>query len=71
MQKGIIDRFEGDLAVIEIEDSTIDVPRKKLPFNAQIGDQLIIDGNHITIDKKATKKLRKDIDALADDLFEE
>lgn len=71
MHKGIIDRFEGDLVIIELEDHTIDLPKEKLPSGIQIGDQIIIDGESITIDSDGTKKLRTEIDALADDLFEE
>ncbi|WP_397538390.1 DUF3006 domain-containing protein [Rummeliibacillus pycnus] len=71
MQKGIIDRFEGDLVVIEIENSTINIPRKKLPKEVNVGDQIIIDGDHIALDTEGTKKLRAEIDTMADDLFEE
>jgi len=71
LQKGIIDRFEGNLAVIELEHSTIDIPKGKLPKEAHVGDQIIIDGDHITLDVENTKKIREEIDALAKDLFEE
>ncbi|MBO2537760.1 DUF3006 domain-containing protein [Rummeliibacillus suwonensis] len=71
MQKGIIDRFEGDFAIIEIGDHTIDIPKSKLPINVNVGDQVMIDGKTITLDPEGTKKLRAEIDALADDLFEE
>lgn len=30
MKRGIIDRFEGELAVIEVNNVTIDVPKSKL-----------------------------------------
>ncbi|MGG0656227.1 DUF3006 domain-containing protein [Rummeliibacillus pycnus] len=71
MQKGIIDRFEGNFAVIEIKNNTIDVPKAKLPKEANVGDQIIINGDCITLDIEGTKRLREEINALADDLFEE
>ncbi len=71
MQKGIIDRFEGDLAIIEIEDHTIEIPKEKMPKNAQVGDLVLLDGDSIAVDPIGTKKLKKEIEALAEDLFEE
>ena len=52
----IIDRFEGNIAVVELEDgSIIDCPKAILPPNAKEGS--IID---ITVDEKATEeKLQK------------
>ena len=31
MKKGIIDRFEGELAVVEFDDEMKDIPKSKLP----------------------------------------
>ena len=51
--KGVIDRFEGDLAVIEIADETEprNVPRKRLPQGAKEGDylQLEIEDQRVTL----------------------
>ena len=59
--KGVIDRFEGKWAVIEIVDETEprNVPRKLLPRSAKEGDHLqieIADGNVIRakVDSDAT-----------------
>lgn len=71
MQKGILDRFEGDFAIIEMNDQTIDVPKTKLPKDINIGDQVIIDGENIALDLEGTRKLRTEIDHLANELFEE
>ena len=72
MIRGIIDRFESDLAIIEVEDGhTLDYPRHLLPIDAEVGDVIIIDGNHFTVDKKETKKRRNEIDGLMDELFED
>lgn len=36
--KGIIDRFEGDITVVEIDGETQDFPKKIFPKNAESGD---------------------------------
>lgn len=71
MEKGIIDRFEGNLAVIEFDSDMRDIPKKKLPEGSEVGDLLIFDGDSITIDKAGTDKLRKEIEDLMKELFEE
>lgn len=54
--KLIIDRFEGEFAIIEIENGqTINCPKAMLPDNAKEGSIL-----NITVDNDATeKKLQK------------
>lgn len=70
MRKGIIDRFEGDFAVIEFDGVTEDLPRKELPDNCSVGDVLIFDQGKITVDKLESINRRKEIDDLTDELFE-
>lgn len=71
MEKGIIDRFEDELAVVEFGEEMRDVPRKNLPKNSEVGDLLIFDGGVVTIDKEGTNKLRMEIEDLMKELFEE
>ena len=71
MKKGIIDRFEGELAVVEFDDEMKDIPKSKLPKKTNVGDVLIFDGNKITVSKKENSKLEKEIDDLMDELFED
>ena len=71
MKKGIIDRFEGELAVVEFDDEMKDIPKNKLPKEANVGDVLIFDGDKITISNEETNKLKKEIDDLMDELFED
>ena len=71
MEKGIIDRFEGELAVVEFDNEMRDIPTSQLPKNANVGDVLIFDGNKITIDQTSTKQLADEIEALANELFED
>ena len=72
MVKGIIDRFEGKIAVVEIDGKEMrDIPKKDLPKGAKVGDMLIFNGDKITVTKEGTQKLRKEIDDLIDELFED
>ena len=60
----IIDRIEGEFAVVELDDGSIlDVP-KRLFNDAKEGD--IID---ISINHKLTNERTKEIENLMDDLF--
>ena len=72
MVQGIIDRFEGNIAVVEINGGDMkDFPKSSLPKGAKVGDMLIIDGDKITVSKEGTKQLKKEIDDLMDELFED
>jgi hypothetical protein len=64
----IIDRFEGDWAVIEFGQTTFNFPKKLLPKEAKEGDVIAIS---VSIDRKATSKREKNIKKLADRLFED
>ena len=63
----IIDRFEGQWAVIEHGDVTFNIPRELMPVGAKEGDVLNIT---FEVDFKATEKHSKKITKLMDDLFE-
>lgn len=66
---GVIDRFEGDFAIIELEnEKVINIERKKIPSGAKEGYVINID-NVITIDLEETKKRRKFISHLIDDMW--
>lgn len=71
MGKGIIDRFEGDLAVVEFDFEMRDIPKKLLPEDSNVGDMLVFDGDSIRIDKAGTDKLRTEIEDQMKELFEE
>lgn len=62
----IIDRFEGDLAVIEFEDKTFTLPRALLPKEAKEGDVLKMT---IEVDHSATADRRRRIAEKEDKLF--
>lgn len=72
MIQGIVDRFEGNIAVVEIDGKDMkDFPKKALPKGVKVGDMLIFDGDNIMISKEGTEKLRKEIKDLMDELFED
>ena len=64
--KVIIDRFEGDYAVVELPDMTmVDMPRSLIPEGAKEGYVLVIG-----IDPDETDKRKERIKKLMDDLWE-
>ncbi|KIL35185.1 pyruvate kinase [Cohnella kolymensis] len=70
MERGVIDRFEEEIVVIEIGGVTRDYPRSSLPKGAKSGDAVIIEQDRIRIDNKETSKRKKEIQDLMDELFE-
>ena len=60
----IIDRFEGDYAVVETDLEIIDIPRAELPANAKEGDVL-----KLVIDTDTTNERKKQIGKMMDNLF--
>jgi hypothetical protein len=64
----IIDRFEGDFAVVEYkEDHTFNLPRSLLPPGAKEGDVLQLT---LTIDDESTASRKRRIETLMEELFE-
>lgn len=63
----VIDRFEGDIVVLEFEGRTYDLPRKIMPSDAKEGDFLTA---KFAIDLVARQGQKEKIKALEDELFE-
>lgn len=69
--KLIIDRFEGDFAVCEMENKEmIDIERYRIPREAKEGDILVINLDKISISYEETEKRRSEIEKLANELWE-
>lgn len=67
--KMIIDRFEGDFAVVELPNKKmINVPRHLVPGDAKEGTVLIIE---FKMDVDGTEKRNENIAKLMFDLFED
>ena len=62
----VLDRFEGPWAVIEFDHQGFNFPRSLLPQDAREGDTLRFT---VEIDTAATKRRRRRIMKLEDDLF--
>lgn len=68
--KGIIDRFEEDYAVVELEDGTMqNISKDILPKDVEEGTIIIIDGDNIYIDRDETLERKKRIKDLFNELF--
>jgi hypothetical protein len=69
--RGIIDRFEGQYAVVELSDGKmIDIDRAQLPMEAEEG--MVIDiSSSITINLDETKRRKEEIEKLTEDLWDE
>ena len=60
----IIDRFEGNFAVIETSDGMVKISISDIPPNSKEGDILFL-----TVDSDTTKQRKRRIDGLMNDLF--
>jgi hypothetical protein len=64
--KVILDRFEGEFAVVEMVDkTTINMPKILLPKFTKEGDVI-----EITVDEEATEKRKKVISRLMGEVWE-
>lgn len=68
IENAVIDRFEGELAVLLVGQNAriLPVPRRQLPEQAREGDWLKVDLNgddltSVTIDEEATARARQRI----------
>ncbi|WP_026485849.1 DUF3006 domain-containing protein [Caldanaerobius polysaccharolyticus] len=66
---GVIDRFEGDMAVIETEGKTVIVKRHLLPPDAREGD--VVDMSSMKIDRNKTRNRKNKINRLMRDVWED
>lgn len=69
--RAVIDRFEGEFAVMEFADGYKNIPRQVLPDEAREGDVLLFQDDHWIIDPEATHKRKEKIEKLAAELWED
>lgn len=62
--EGIIDRFEGDKVILEIEEKVSVFNRELFPINAKEGDIVEYIDNKFIIKEEETKKRKEYIDNL-------
>ncbi len=66
----IIDKIQGDMAVLERDGKTyLEVKTSSLPQGAREGDILKETTSGLEIDAQATSLRRKEIETLLDDIF--
>jgi hydrogenase maturation factor len=68
---GILDRIEGNIAIIEMQGTLLEMNIQSLPTDVTPGDVLIFDGEAIRIDHELTQQRKKEIKELVDDLFQD
>jgi hypothetical protein len=69
--KGIVDRFEGEFVVIEIDGVTKDILKAVVDANVKVGDIVgFVDGKWLT-DEDATKSRSEEIKKLMDNVWED
>lgn len=67
----IIDRFEGDIAIVETDENTfMQIPRTALPPNAKEGDIVVKVEDKYIIDYESTEKRRQKIIDMQNSLWE-
>ena len=66
---GIIDRFEGNFVVVELQDKRImNIEKNKIPIEAVVGDVLNIDKD-VTINLQETERRKRYIEELTRDIW--
>lgn len=69
--KGIVDRFEGDLVVIEVEGKTQDIPKDLVNEDVKVNDVVELKDGKWIARKEETTKRKKEIKALMDSVWED
>lgn len=69
--KGIVDRFEGDYAIIEIDGKANDVARSIVDVSVKVGDVVTLVNGVWKTDLSETKQRKQHIKQLMDDVWED
>jgi hypothetical protein len=69
--KGIIDRFEGEVAIVELDNrDRVEISRKLISETAKEGDVLVQCDGKFVIDQQETLRRNEEIETLSRDLWE-
>ncbi|GGA21360.1 DUF3006 domain-containing protein [Paenibacillus physcomitrellae] len=71
MEAAVLEGFEGNYAIIEINGETRDIERKLVEAKAKEGDVLNWDGEKWVVDPEATSERSSRIKKLMDELWED
>ncbi|MNJ61944.1 hypothetical protein D3C77_577580 [compost metagenome] len=71
MMVGIIEGFEAEYCIIEIDGKTTDVPRKLVNSSAKTGDVVEWDGSKWNTDVQRTNERIKHIKSLMDEVWDD
>lgn len=69
MERFIIDRIEGDFAVLEREDGKIKAVPAVIIENSKEGDAVIFEDGKYIVDEEETKRRKKNIEEKMNRLF--
>lgn len=69
--KGIVDRFEGEYAVIEVDGETRDVKRNLIADSVRVSDVVILKNGKWERDSDETLKRKKEVKKLMDSVWED
>ncbi|MEQ8237377.1 MAG: DUF3006 domain-containing protein [Syntrophomonadaceae bacterium] len=69
MKTGIIDRFEGQYALVEIAGNIRSISRRRLPEEAREGDVIVLQGRKWKVDQEATQERQNYLAELAENLW--
>ena len=70
-KRGIIDRIEDDLVVVEINGKTFDYPKESFPASLKEGDVVDFIADQVVINRDQTAKRKSEIEKLMKDLWED
>ncbi|EGW39073.1 DUF3006 domain-containing protein [Desulfosporosinus sp. OT] len=68
---GIIDRFEGDYAVVEFDGRQMkDIPKSKIAIGAKAGDVIVLVDGKYQVDQVETQRRKAEITKLTENMWE-
>lgn len=65
----VVDRIEGDFAVVENEGIMLDIPLSQLPCDVKEGDIVTLYNGVYIVDNKTADEQREEISARLENLF--